>query len=131
MAARNRDVDPRVGLLGERVRVAREATAMPQKNLADLIDVDDSAIRAIEKGRRGVSIETLLKLADILEVPASSLLGEGTVTDRAARTAARIVEQLDVDDQRLALRLLRQLRAHANDGTSASVPARRRRSTKG
>jgi transcriptional regulator with XRE-family HTH domain len=130
VAARNREVDPRVGLLGERVRVARETIPMAQKDLAALVDVDDSAIRAIEKGRRGVSIETLLKLADTLHVPASSLLGEGSVKDRAAKAAARIVEQLDVDDQKLALRLLRQLQAHAGEGGSTSA-RRHRRTTKG
>ena len=127
--ATKRGVDPRIERVGAQVRDARSSMAMTQTALADVTGLDESAIRAIETGRRGVSIETLLKLADALEVLPSMLLGEDPPEGKATRAVTRLVQGLRADDQQLALRLVRQLRDHRAD--AATRATRRRRETKG
>ena len=46
---------------------------LSQNKLAQLLDVDQSAINHIEQGRRNPSFELLLKICEVLEIP---LFGE-------------------------------------------------------
>ena len=54
--------------LGERVRMLRKQRKLGQEPLADLASLHRTHIYSIEKGKANPSIETLLKLADALEV---------------------------------------------------------------
>lgn len=59
---------------GQRVREVRRATGMNQEALSQAARLSRASIVNIERGRQGVSLATLYRLAHALGCPASSLL---------------------------------------------------------
>ena len=60
--------------LGRRVRVQRKQHHLTQEALAEQIDISDSFMGHIERGTRSVSLETLIKLANALNISVEYLL---------------------------------------------------------
>ena len=58
------------------VRKLRKERKLTQKQLAELVDVSESAICNIENGKRSPKFETLLKLAEALDCSVADILGE-------------------------------------------------------
>lgn len=54
------------GELGERVRAAREARGLSQKQLADQAGIGKTAMFDLEHGNPGVRLNTLMSVLDIL-----------------------------------------------------------------
>ena len=54
--------------LGKRIRAERRQQDLTQEKLAELSGISDSFMGHIERGGRTLSIETLAKLADALDV---------------------------------------------------------------
>ena len=63
-------------LLGQNIRLAREAKGWTQEELAEQADLDRSYIGSIERGERNISFTTLLKLARALKVKLAQLMGD-------------------------------------------------------
>lgn len=112
--------------IGKNVQTLRKRLELTQVQLAERVGIEDATVRAIETGRRGVSIETLEALADALRVkPAELLASADRVTvDPLAREGAVILEALGGPWSRFALRWLRDLQKTVN---SAPGPAHRRK----
>ena len=55
-------------LMGERIRIAREAAGYTQENLSELIGVSSQYVSDLERGVVGTSVPTLVKLCDVLSV---------------------------------------------------------------
>jgi transcriptional regulator with XRE-family HTH domain len=62
-------------MFGKRLRAMRMKRNFTQPQLADLIDVALRTYQGYEGGTRSPSFETLVKLADILDVSTDYLLG--------------------------------------------------------
>jgi transcriptional regulator with XRE-family HTH domain len=62
-------------LIGPRLKLARKAAALSQKELAALCNVGQSHVSAMERNARAPSIEMLACLADALGVTSHWLLG--------------------------------------------------------
>lgn len=60
--------------IGEKVKQARKKRRWTQEALAEKADTTPQYISRIERGRTGVSLEFLYKLADIMECPVYALL---------------------------------------------------------
>ena len=60
----------------KQIEKIRTALKMTQKQLADLIHMDESMINKIENGYSAGSIRTLTKIAAALDVSISELIGE-------------------------------------------------------
>ncbi|MBQ3110803.1 MAG: helix-turn-helix transcriptional regulator [Clostridia bacterium] len=60
--------------LGERVRKARKQKHITQEQLAELCNLSTAHIGHIERGTRALSIESLIMLAQVLEVTTDYLL---------------------------------------------------------
>lgn len=58
--------------IGRRIHAGRTARGLTQAALAEAVAVQEPTIRALEAGRHGPSIETLLSLARILDPTSSS-----------------------------------------------------------
>lgn len=95
--------------VGERVRQRRTECELTQEALAERLDLDESTIRAIEAGRRGVSLEVLVALAQALQVEPGALIDEKTVVSTNETEAARLVRALDTGWQKSAVRILREI----------------------
>jgi transcriptional regulator with XRE-family HTH domain len=71
--------------VGEKIRIARQASGINQDTLAKEVDLQRTSITNIEAGNQKVQIFTLFKIAEALRVPILSLLphyGNTTETDK-------------------------------------------------
>jgi len=60
--------------LGERIRRLKITRGLSQVELGERTDLSESAISMIERGLRGVSMQTLTRLAEVLGVNTGWLL---------------------------------------------------------
>lgn len=61
-------------LVGENVRKTRKERGMTQEELAEKVGLQNTYIGGIERGERNISLETLEKVANGLEVKPNTLL---------------------------------------------------------
>lgn len=59
---------------GDQIRKCRTEKGLTQKKLGELCGIADSNIRKYESGNQNPKIETLQKIANVLEIPVSNLL---------------------------------------------------------
>ena len=62
------------GAMGKRIRTRRKQRGMTQAALAESIGISTSFIGHIERGTRITSLETLVRLAQVLEVSLDALV---------------------------------------------------------
>lgn len=77
---KQRDYSPRVvsetmRLLGERIKNAREAKGVNQKEMAKKMRVSNSMLCLVENGKRNISEELLYDVADALDMRIDELVG--------------------------------------------------------
>ncbi|MBT1278919.1 helix-turn-helix transcriptional regulator [Thermoanaerobacter sp. CM-CNRG TB177] len=63
-------------MLGERIRKARLAKGLTQKQLAEMLNITDATVNRYEKGIRKPDPEMLKAIADVLNVSIDYLLGK-------------------------------------------------------
>jgi len=68
--------------LGSYIVALREKKGMKQYELADKLDIDVRVMRRIEKGKTNIQILSILDLAIILDVDASSFLSPNLFEDQ-------------------------------------------------
>jgi transcriptional regulator with XRE-family HTH domain len=61
--------------LGARIRAERRRREITQEKLAEMVDISVSFMGHVERGGRTLSIETLIKLANVLELSIEYLVG--------------------------------------------------------
>lgn len=89
---------------GKGMMVARTKAGMSKRQLAKMVGVDASFITHIETGRRKPSLDTMEKVAEVLNVPMPVLMLlsadadelSGITTDQAAVLGDRLVGLLKV-----------------------------------
>ena len=64
----------------ERLRLLREARQLSQVRLAELVGVDPRAYNRWERGTIAPHLETLVKIADVLQVSLDELVGRKAVS---------------------------------------------------
>jgi transcriptional regulator with XRE-family HTH domain len=93
--------------IGAQIRAFRKAKGYTQAELAELSGVDNMTISRLENGVRTPTVEHLLKLADVLEVNTSRLLGEGELTVSSDAIAlAKAMDGLNAEQRRFVLDLI-------------------------
>lgn len=60
--------------LGERIIRLRQEKGLKQIELADKLDIEDSALRRIEKGKTNTTIWMMQKICDALEISLPELV---------------------------------------------------------
>lgn len=78
--------------LGRRIGALRQRRGWSQMQLADALDVAQSAVSRIESGERSVDSIELARIADVLRVSVLDLLADDEITDDLG-IAARVEEQ--------------------------------------
>ncbi|MBN2557947.1 MAG: helix-turn-helix transcriptional regulator [Clostridia bacterium] len=63
-------------LLGKRIKEQRRKLELTQEKLSELCNLSPSYIGIIERGEKRVSVETLVRIANVLGVSADFLLGD-------------------------------------------------------
>ena len=68
-------------IMGERLRMSREARNISRKELAELLNVTRTQVSDIENGKSGTNLDRFLQLCKLYQVSADYLLG---ITDDPA-----------------------------------------------
>ena len=95
--------------IGRRIKAAREKKQLTQEQLAELVDLSTMHISVIERGVKLPKLETLINIANVLDVSADVLL-QDVINNRAEiflSEASTLVNMLPQEDQRRVLAALR------------------------
>lgn len=88
-------------LLGNRIRVAREKEGITQEELAERINISPSHISVIERGVKTVRIDTVVRIANELDVSADYLLQDLVKRSRESQLLSSIMDLPETDRNRL------------------------------
>lgn len=67
--------------IGNTIKKIRKENKLTQKELANKIGISEISIRKYEAGQRSPSLEILIKLANVLDIPLIELIGEDPNSD--------------------------------------------------
>ena len=103
--------------LGERIKEERLHLRLTQAQLAEAIDISDTYMGAIERGERGLSLDTLVMLAERLGVTVDYLLSNSVPdTDSNILDQFRqIMDKQPLERKRMAINVLRAVFAYFDD----------------
>ena len=95
--------------VGGRIKAAREKKRLTQEQLAELVDLSPMHVSVIERGVKLPKLETLINIANALDVSADVLLQDvvNNQTKLWASEASNLIGQLPREDQRRILAALR------------------------
>lgn len=82
-------------LVGVRLREARLGAGLSQEAFAEAGGVSRDAVARLEAGLRAARLDTLVRLAEAVELPLSELLASDEVKPRHGAVRVRIEHQLD------------------------------------
>jgi transcriptional regulator with XRE-family HTH domain len=99
--------------LGARAKQIRLSKSLSPSDVAERMNLDESAVRAIEAGRRGLSLETLIALATTLGCEPGELLGDKGSPAVPLGEIARQADGLSAEWQTLVLEIIRGIRLRA------------------
>lgn len=88
-------------LLGNRIRVARERKGITQEDLAERVDISPSHVSVIERGVKASRVDTLVRIANELDVSADYLLQDLVKRSRENQLLSSIMELPEADRNRL------------------------------
>ena len=100
--------------LGKRIRTERRRLDLTQEKLAEMADISDSFMGHIERGGRTLSIETLAKLANALNVGIEYLVyGEfNYLPDMLPIEILDALNRMSSSQRRVFLNIMKTLAAH-------------------
>ncbi len=81
--------------VGERIRALRMRKRVGQSVLARMVGISPGGVANYEKGRRGVSLDGLRRIADALDAPIAYFLAEGRAGKKLAGGDLRERQLLD------------------------------------
>ncbi|GIP35954.1 helix-turn-helix domain-containing protein [Paenibacillus sp. J2TS4] len=103
-------------IVGKRIRAIRKAKGLTQLQLAELSNLDDAYIGAVERGERNFTIDTLEKIHTALQVDAADLFRNDTIKNKneAARRQATdefiaMISNLDSGNVEIIKRINKEL----------------------
>lgn len=88
-------------LLGNRIRIAREKKGITQEELADRVNISPSHISVIERGVKTARIDTVVRIANELDVSADYLLQDLVKRSRESQLLSSIMDLPETDRSRL------------------------------
>ncbi|OAB40190.1 helix-turn-helix domain-containing protein [Paenibacillus antarcticus] len=108
--------------LGSRLRKERLKHNFTQEKLAERIDVSHAYIGQIERGERSLTLETLIKLANQLDVTADELLHDSLKMNEShfIHKIIQLVHERSIDEQQMALNMLEVMFTHLDQMNSTS-----------
>lgn len=108
------DEAERRAIIASRIREARKAAGLSQGQVARLLGLQRPSVSEMEAGNRRVSGDEIIRLAELFDVSAAWLLGEGTNKvdphDAKLQLAARELGKLKPEDLDRLLTLLSSMR---------------------
>lgn len=97
--------------LGNRIREERRKLNLTQSQLAEALDISDTYMGAIERGERGLTLDTLVRLVDRLGVTVDYMLSD-SVSDSDSNILEQfkqIIDNQPLERKQMAISVLRTL----------------------
>jgi transcriptional regulator with XRE-family HTH domain len=94
-------------LIGKRIKEARQAKRLSQEALSEKIGMSAKYLSSVERGKENPTLDTLIKLADALEVEASELFNYQH--ERSPEELRQLVSRLMDEGQDEKLRLMAKI----------------------
>ena len=97
--------------IGARIKAARERAGLTQEDLAAELDMSPTHISVLERGRKAPRLETLVNIANALQVSTDMLLQDVLVrrTDGLMSELSGVISKLGTKDQERMLKAIRAL----------------------
>ena len=97
--------------IGSRIKAAREKKKITQEELAGLLDMSTTHISVIERGVKPPRLETLIRIANALDVSSDYLLMDilDNPADVVAGELSEIISKLSPKEKEKALTIIRVL----------------------
>ena len=94
--------------IGKRIKSAREKKGLTQEQLAEQVNLSPMHISVIGRGNKLPRLETLINIANVLDVSADTLLQDVVNNQIKLHTseASNLIAQLSREDQRRVLAAL-------------------------
>lgn len=90
-------------MIGARIRAIRKRRGLTQEALSELIDINPKYLSSIERGKENPTLNTLITLANAMEVDLGEIFSVLQAEDPAA-TREMVLELIDnADDEQLNL----------------------------
>jgi transcriptional regulator with XRE-family HTH domain len=97
--------------IGERIKKIREARGLSQKEVANMIKMDQSQYSKLEKDKTDPSVSTLAKVAKALgaqlsELFADDLLRDVNSYDKSVMEKISLIDSLDEDEKKSLFKII-------------------------
>lgn len=101
-------------LLGARVRQERTRKGLTQEQLAEMCGISSSYIGIIERGDKKLSVETLVKIASVLNISTDYLLKDSIrqLPESMVNTLLSAVKDLNQDEMDMVLDVISTMTSH-------------------
>ena len=99
-----------LSMIGKRIKAAREAAGMTQEELAEVLDMSTTHISVLERGVKPPKLETLIRIANVLQVSADTLL-QDVVTNSAVGVANDVVRSISDMPEKERTRIINAIKA--------------------
>lgn len=90
--------------VGDRIRAIRKAKGLTQQQLAELSNLDDAYIGAVERGERNFSIDTLEKIVTALKIQPTELFQNHDDLSEIEAAQRRAIDEYAVTVSELSVR---------------------------
>ena len=113
-------------LVGRRIRRLRKAKKWSQEQLAERTGTSSGFISLVERGEKGLSVEGLVRMANVLGVTADALLGENlkNIPNESENELTELLKDCNDFERRVILESARELKRILKE--SASVMRKKR-----
>lgn len=88
---------------GKRIKGLREAKGYTQESFADKIGMSQKTVAAIENGRKGTTIDTLVAMAEVLDASLDYIV----VGKERNQVVDNMLEGLEKSKQEMAIKILK------------------------
>lgn len=95
--------------VGDRMRAIRKAQGLTQQQLAELSNLDDAYIGAVERGERNFSIDTLEKIVTALQIQPGELFLNSQGLNETEAPQRKALDEYAVIVSRLSLKQISTL----------------------
>lgn len=96
-------------LLGARIRELRKQRGIIQEQLAEVIGIEQKHVSLIEKGKSYPSLDRLIRIAEIFQIPLPSLFDFKHLEDKDERVLQlnEMISRLSEQDQRRVYKIVK------------------------
>lgn len=103
-----------ISYMGAIFRAARKAKGLTQEKVAEIIDITPRYLVALEKGEKKPSLEKMLLLAHLLNIPGDALIHPQLASiDEEGQRFLRLFMQLKDRDKKIILAAIQEMLSQA------------------